>query len=235
MTFCEPVGLVGLATFVEARLDEGRRVIVTGPSDSNVANYLSRMRVGRLLDSLGAEHDLAPVREWPVGDALIELESFDGVRGAERLAKLVHAAAEIIDVEIANALYIALCEIGMNVPHHSGRQRGFMAAQWLHRRTQLHFAVGDAGSGMLATLRGHGATTDCEALELALDPAVSRTGFSTRGLGLPDVVQCVTDLEGSLHLASGGGYLRVANGQQSLRTYGQRVGGSLIQGTVKIV
>lgn len=58
MTFCEPIGLVGIAAFAERALRDDDRVVVTIPDDPNVANYLSRMRLGAVLAALGAEHAL---------------------------------------------------------------------------------------------------------------------------------------------------------------------------------
>src|SRR4051794_21042812 len=127
MTFCEPIALVAIACRVEASASAGHSVIVQAPSDRGVANYLARMRLGYWLSALGAMHDLPTVRERPHPDALIELTSFDGARGAEQLARLVHRAASRVATGNAapNVLFDAISEAGDNVETHSGRRRGF--------------------------------------------------------------------------------------------------------------
>gem|GEM_PF-3998259 len=95
MRFCEPIGLVFIAALTEHVIREGERVIVRGPDDTNVANYLARMRLGSVLAGLGAEQDFPHVREKSVGDALFELSQFDGARGAgglAALARIVHGS-----------------------------------------------------------------------------------------------------------------------------------------------
>ncbi len=114
MTFCEPIGLVGIASAAEGALRAGLRVIVLKPRSDHVARYLARMRLGRVLSSLGAEHDLPLVREHRLQYPLLELTHFDGSRGAGVLAAMVHAALEGDDLEAANALHEGLSETGQN-------------------------------------------------------------------------------------------------------------------------
>ncbi|HVF05000.1 MAG TPA: STAS domain-containing protein [Frankiaceae bacterium] len=146
MTFCDPLGLVALAAFAEAAARAGERLVVRRPADPAVANYVARMRLGNVLGSLGAEHDLPWVHEHEVGDALLELTSFDGARGAGALARHVHGVVEPLDLAAANALHDGICEAGQNVAHHSQRDRGFVAAQ-RYSGGRLQFAVGDSGVG----------------------------------------------------------------------------------------
>jgi hypothetical protein len=203
MTFCEPAGLVAIACHVEASVGEGRAVLVVGPKDAGVANYVSRMRLGYWLSALGATHDIGTVRERPLGNALLELTTFDGARGAEQLARMVHAAVLPTSHKGADALFDAISEAGDNVATHSGRNRGFAAAQRVDAGSRLLFAVGDCGRGVLANLVHYGAATHQEALELALRPGITSTGDAGRGNGLSDLSDTLLELGGSVDMVSG--------------------------------
>lgn len=203
MRFCEPLGLVGIAAFVEQAARAGERVVVQEPLDDNVGNFLSRMRLGNVLAGLGAEQGLPLVREHVVENALFEVNTFAGARGAAALATLVYDTIEPSDPDGALVLYDGLCEAGQNVAHHSGRRLGFLAAASTHGGRRLYFAVSDSGKGMLSTLRGRGARSDAEALKLALQKGTSGTSDRGRGVGLPDILDRVTELGGDLHVLSG--------------------------------
>ncbi|MDP9396832.1 MAG: hypothetical protein M3P96_02955 [Actinomycetota bacterium] len=232
LTWCEPVGLVGIAAFAERYLLRDDRVVVIRPRDDSRARYLARMRLGSVLEALGAEHDLPTVRERQLSDALLELTPFDGARGAGSLAAHVHGVVSQYDIEAANALHSGLCEAGQNVAHHSGRQRGFLAAQRTHNGRRLLFAVGDSGRGMRYTLRERGAKSDRDALLLALRRGVSRCSDVGRGVGLPDVLELVLGLSGSLHLASGGACVTVRDGRFTMGRADRHFRGTLLQGLV---
>jgi hypothetical protein len=233
MRFCEPLGLVAVAAFAERAISEGNRVVVVSPDDVHVSNYLSRMRLGTVLAALGVEHDLPIVREHDAGLALFELTSFDGARGAGALAAIVHQAVEVYDPDAANVLYDGLCEAGQNVPHHSGRKRGFLAAQRTNEGSRLLFAVSDSGRGMLSTLRTRGAVTDADAVRLALEPRVSRMRDRSRGVGLPDLLDEITALDGNLHVISGRASV-TARGNQRWYSHGTRsFPGTVVQGLIQ--
>src|SRR5664280_2591809 len=51
--FVDPLGLVGIATLAQSQRQAGRDVTLDGPNNSNVAAYLSRMRLNDALDYLG--------------------------------------------------------------------------------------------------------------------------------------------------------------------------------------
>lgn len=230
MRFCEPLGLVALAAFAEGALLAGERVVVRGPTEPSIARYLSRMRLGAVLAGLGVEHDLPVVDEHDTGERLFELATFDGARGAGALAELVHRAVEADDLEAAGALYDGVCEAGQNVAHHSGRARGFLAAQRTHQGSRLLFAVADSGRGMLATLRGRGATSDADALKLALTPGLSGTPDQSRGVGLAEVLARVT----SLHLLSGTASVTAAGRRRWYSTAERPFPGTVVQGEVRL-
>lgn len=50
LTFCDPLGLVGLAAIAEGALARNERVLVRGPRRPEIARYLSRMRLDATQD-----------------------------------------------------------------------------------------------------------------------------------------------------------------------------------------
>jgi hypothetical protein len=233
MTFCEPSGLIAIACHVEACIARESAVLVHGPTDPGTANYVSRMRLGYWLSALGALHDLPPVREKPLGNTLLELTAFDGARGAEQLGKMVHGAVLPSSRPAADTLFDAISEAGDNVATHSGRLRGFAAAQRVDGRRTLLFAVGDCGRGMQANLEQFGATTHREALDLALKQGVTSTGDAGRGNGLSDMAQSLLEVGGSLELLSGNTRVRITGNR---RYYSKpadfELQGSILQGSL---
>ncbi len=234
LRFCHPVGLVAIATHAERYLSEGRRVSVVGPSNPDVANYLSRMRLSQVLSTLGAEHQLPRVREHNVEGSLFELTTFDGSRGAAAVAELLFDDARDVGEEVACALYEGLCEAGQNVAHHSGQTRGFMAAQWVRNRQTFRFTVGDSGVGLLSTLRTRGVHSDREALTKAVQKGVSSSGDGQRGMGLYDMGQQLTSLSGTLDLISGCARLCLSRSGQKLHDYELPMEGTIVQGLLHV-
>ena len=232
MRFAEPLGIVAIASLADRATSEGERLIVLGPDDPNIANFLARMRLGSVLAGMGVEHDLPDVREHDIGDALFELSQFRGARGAGQLAEHVHDA--VSDPDAADALYAGVVEAGQNVAHHSGRPHGFVAAAKTHSHQRLYFAVGDAGAGMLATLSKRGAKDDKEALKLALTPGVSGTGDPSRGNGLSDTLDQIAALGGNLHVLSGRATVTASHGSRSYAAADRLFPGTVVQGYIPL-
>lgn len=201
--FVTPAGLVGVASFAESVVENGGSVHLYPPSDPSVGRYLSRMHLGVVLDELGISHRLPSHSTELSSDALIELRSFGGDE-IDDLGKLVHGAAEGrgASADAAGQLFRGLIEASQNVPQHSGRSGGYVAAQKTHKKPELRFAVADSGMGFLNALSGRGASTSREALEMALN-GTSDTGDALRGKGLTTMATNLTALGGELHLVSG--------------------------------
>jgi hypothetical protein len=204
LRFTEPLGLVEIAARTEYHRSRGTAVRVLAPSDPSVANYLARMRLGRALTDLGADHDLPFVRERELSDRLLELTYFAGAAGSDELAAMVYHRVAGQSPASARALYTALCEVGQNVPEHAGVPGGWAAAQATRRHAEVWFAVGDCGVGMRRSLAARGARDDADALVLALDRGVSRLARAGRGNGLAETCALVTGRGGRLHVVSGG-------------------------------
>ena len=231
-SWVEPGGLVAVAALVDEQLSLGRDMYVLGPVNGNVASYLSRMRLGRLLDEMGADHDLAPVNEHAVERSLLELTRFTGEDGVDALAEIPFDTLEADHPVVASALYEAICEIGCNVPQHSGKSHGFMAAQTTWHGQEIRFAVADSGVGIAATLADVGIHAEATALDSVLNEGISRTGDPARGRGIPRTRELLTGLGGNLFLASGAVQRTAFSHAVRGRPLTQPVPGTVLQGTI---
>ena len=172
-----------------------------------------------------------------MGRALLELRTFESVREAEALAEHLHGIVESNNKRNADLLYKALCETGANVLDHSRVRHGYLMAQMTHGGDLVHFAVGDAGVGMLATLRELGAVDDSSALDLASATGVSATRQRGRGNGLRDLADQATRSRGEVTVQSGSA-TRSERGrtgaapQITRRSFAHAIHGTLISGSL---
>lgn len=229
-TWFDPIALVAVAAFIERASKSGRGVDVVGPLNWAVANYLSRMRLGRVIEDHGGSHDLNPVHETDLGSALLELQSFEGETGVDLLASMVFDKLNGNDPQTAHALYTSIVEIGANVPQHSGLVSGYMAAQSTYGGSRIHFAVGDAGHGLYATLRDLGATSEAQALELVLEQGVTSTRQAGRGIGIRETRRLAVRTGGLVHMISGNASRTAREGGSTSRLGRYAFPGTLLQG-----
>jgi len=100
-------------------------------------------------------------------------------------------------------------ELGANIVQHSrATATGFGLAQAYPTRSRFQFAFADAGVGFLASLQenpelGGRLHEDGEALQIALEPRVSKQGPGNIGSGLSLLRDFTDRLEGDLLIASG--------------------------------
>jgi hypothetical protein len=126
------------------------------------------------------------------------------------LANLVHnkIAERRYYPELADTVYEAIMELGINVLEHAQAGHGFAAAQTYRLGTPAQtivFSVGDAGIGLRQSLaRSHNPASDHDALTMAVQSGISGTGDRARGYGLPTIVERAIELGGSTHITSGG-------------------------------
>ena len=232
-SFIKPAALVGLVCFASFHREWGRAVRLRAPYNLDVANYLARTRLGRVLEELGVQHDLPTVREH-VAASLWELQSFSRASEVYDFAEHIHGEVSRTSRVGADELFECLCEAGENVGQHSGQSRGYLTAQ-RYKNGRLVFAVGDAGLGFLHGLRGRGASTDAEALQLALEPGVSSVDDRGRGYGLHEMARSLSSLGGTLSILSGRNSVRSSAGR--VRTSPDRQGswqGAVVSGTFPI-
>lgn len=202
-----PTTMTALAALAHRAGRAGEPFAVRAPVRPNPASYAARMRLGAVLDRLGAAHDLPSVVERDQRANLVELTVIETPRDVSRLADLVFRKLRGHDPQLAAALHRSLGELGQNVPEHAATV-GFVAAQTLSRRQELLVAVADAGRGLLATLARRGAADHAAAVALATEPDVSEFDEPTRGAGLPTTLRTVREVGGSVYLASGDAAVR---------------------------
>lgn len=229
-SWIEPIGLVMLAALAEETVRQGGAVILRGPVTPGLTRYAARMRLGRIMNGLGQEHDLPAVREWERGSELLETLRFSGEAEPDRLAAMVFAKTEA-DLRVARALHQSIAELGVNVPQHSGLDHGYVASQSTYDGQVVQFAVGDAGRGVAA---GFGdAVPDADAVDKALT-GVSRIPDRGRGRGLAKTQRLVLALGGSFHVVSGTAHRTREQHGDTSGSAAVGYPGTLLQGTFPV-
>ena len=111
LKFIDPAGLVSLAVIAERAMLQRRPVHFHKPAGGDVANYLTRMRLGEQLAGLDVAHDLPHVRERRLGHRLVELRRFDGEAGLDTVAAALVQTYVDDHPELIQPLYAALDEM----------------------------------------------------------------------------------------------------------------------------
>jgi hypothetical protein len=231
VSFVEPVGLVGLAALAEQARKDNRNVTLISPTNSSVANYLSRMNFGTALGELGINYSLPSVNARPLPGDLLELQKFSGQGGGEQVARLVFDKLEkVADNEVRQTLYEAICEVAANVEFHADTSHGYVAAQTTHAGGQVLFAIADSGQGLRASLsKVYEIADDSAAVSAAVQPEISGTGERARGQGLPAVVGAAGGLYGAVDIASGNARDRHTGGKVTSTNTTGSFPGTIIQ------
>jgi hypothetical protein len=231
-TFVDPFGLVAVAGILDDAAGRGDEVEVVRPDSSDVAMYLSRMRLADAIDAAGGECALPAVRERRTGDRLLELGRFDSADAAEDLAARVHQIFRREDPDAARALFRCVTEAAVNVCEHSGKGHGWAALQQYtyQGHTVVSFAVGDSGIGLRRSLqKRHDVEDDDEAVRLAVKRGITSTDEPNRGLGLSGIVLQARARNGAVRLWSGKatGLTGPAPGRLNVRPTQSRFPGTL--------
>ena len=229
--FIDPAGLVAIATFAESQWRIGRTVQLIAPDSEQLARYLTRMHLGEVIKELDGWHNLPHVKEQDQEGRLLELQKFYGEGAPPQLAALVEQ--QLGDTDAAAAIHNGICEIGQNVPQHSSNDAGYIAAVSTPSTGQVHFAVGDAGVGLLEPLIERGYGSSLEVMKaLFAHRGITRTGTVGRGNGVHRTKETVTDSGGTVYLASGKSALvAVRRGQREIAGL-HEVPGTLLQASM---
>lgn len=228
----EPIGLVMLAALSERAQREARVVRLLAPQDVHVARYLSRMRLGAVLEELGHSHDLPAVNAWDRGSDLLELRRFQGTAEPDELGRMLFDRTRD-NLQLAKALHQSVAETCVNVPDHARRSWGYVAAQTTYGGSVVHFAVGDAGDGVAAGFAPQESLDDAEALRQVLELGRSRLGVG-HGRGVTRTKDIVTGMGGSLHMISGTASRTVTRRGSVAAQATAAYGGTLLQGSFAV-
>ena len=204
LKFIDPAGLVSLAVIAERAMLQRRPVHFQKPAGGDVANYLTRMRLGEQLAGLDVAHDLPHVRERRLGHRLVELRRFDGEAGLDTVAAALVQTYVDDHPELIQPLYAALDEMARNVLEHSTRSHGYVALQRYDHRGDISFAVGDSGIGLRQRLaEAVPVPDDRTAIVRAAQVHVTSIGRPGRGRGISRVIGITGEHRGSVTLISG--------------------------------
>jgi len=158
------------------------------PTDTNVRNYMARMRIGDGLPSQSFV-DLPSVRERDAGDVLVPVTRLTTAQDVDRFNEDVAPvfAEQTKDVAVLqDALSMAISELCGNAVEHGRNDLGcYVAVQRYPSKKKTVMAVGDLGRGIPAVIRGHFSDiqSDRDALRHALQEGVTTTGERSRGRG----------------------------------------------------
>ncbi|WP_143168043.1 hypothetical protein [Jatrophihabitans endophyticus] len=228
-----PVHMVAVLARARAAREDGLAFHLDGPALRDPGVYAARMRVGSSIERLGGTHTLpTDIVEHDRARSLLEVSSIATRDEVRALAKLVHGKVTPVDPALANALWEGICEIGMNVQEHA-ETVGYVAAQTMPNLGELRFAIGDAGRGILSTLRPRGATDHRTAIDLALS-GVSRHLEADSGTGIRETTRLVTELSGAVLLASGDAEVVVGETTRTARVNAASFSGTLFEATIPL-
>lgn len=237
LSWIDPAGLVALAALMEAQASIGRLPRLHAPHQLERSGFLHRMRLGEMVDEFDGRHDLSPVQSWNQQGYLLELQKFDGSNAAGALADIV--STQLSDTPVALAIHKGICEIGQNVPDHSGRTHGYIAVVTKPATGTVSFAVSDAGLGIVESLKVHGPRSHEDALTAVLEGGVSRLELAGRGRGIRRTREEVSAARGRLFLASGNAGVAAWKGPggrplRQARQYPRAIPGTLMEGTLPV-
>ena len=191
------------------------------------------MHLGRVLDDLGVEHDVPTgVFQHDRHADLLEVRPVGSEDDARALAALVATKVRPDSAPASDVLYACVVEMALNVADHAGAV-GYVAAQTLPQVGAIKFAVADAGRGLRATLSVRGASSDHQAMRMALSGR-SRLDAPGRGTGLPTTLRELTALEGSLFLLSGEAAVTASGSGRVREPVDVPFPGTLVQGVLRL-
>lgn len=202
-TFAYPSGLVAVLCLAR----DAANLEVTWPEGRDLRNYLARMSVDRAIATIHPGIALLPsVNRHPAD--LCEVRLFSESEDRDDPVDLVRSAADASSLpgDIPWMLEEGTYEICDNALTHGGWSGGgVIAAQMYRARNEIEYAVGDAGVGMLATLRDEypSITDDAAAILKASEYGVTRFGQDRRGAGLSETIDQVTGFGGRVVIRSG--------------------------------
>jgi hypothetical protein len=213
MTWASPIDLAAMGAAATAA--QGAHLVL--PQDVDVAQYLARMDIVKIVHDLGGTVTGPPISasRSPLPDRLLETRPLSDTRDAERFGsdvfRLVQRAAGPSQASIVHAM---LGELLDNAADHARSPIGAFGAAQVHSGATsghpgIEIAVADWGVGILQSLRLNPEydhlQTCAQAIQVALHRGVSETNEPARGEGLRHVTHRLRAHGGKLVLRSGDG------------------------------
>ena len=219
LRFAAPIDLAGIAALSNAAAADGLKVALVTPEDADVAYYLERMDVFRMLPDSAVSQPPTPAGpRFDRTSALVEVSPLNFGNAEEVANRIGLILTGHHNKAWAEAVFSAVGELIDNAVSHGASPVGaFIVAQRYTGRTtgeaRFEVAICDTGIGIAEHLRSNphnvAVETAPEALELALRPGITGTTSRHRGNGLADV-QRITAGGGRLILRSGEAIASVA-------------------------
>lgn len=163
--FVCPSGLVALTTYVDAAVNDGVRVSLRSPENSDCCEYMAASGVlqycagiAEVVGASGREAKSTSLSSTVLALHVVETES-DAVAARLQVERGLHqvlGSGSARWERVRKAVTAAVHEMCANIAFHARAQRGFVIAQKYFNRFQgrhwVEFAVGDAGVGIRKTL-----------------------------------------------------------------------------------
>jgi len=200
--FLSQGALALLAAWGQLQLERRRHLRFIGQDRS--LDYLARMNVLEILDWPYAEG----FRRHPEEGRFISMRL---IHSDDDVGPAASAVCEFILRTFENARDLlpafewTVDELLGNIPLHAQAEvPGVLCGQYYPNAGRLDIAVCDAGRGIRAAIsEAYDVTSDAEAIELAIQPGVTRNTAEGQGNGLAGAVEIARRNEGSLRLWSG--------------------------------
>ena len=248
--FVRPSGLVALATYVDAAVNDGIRVSLTSPRSSDCCEYMAASGVlqycasiAEVIGASGRESKSSSLSNTVLALHVVETES-DAVAARLEVARGLHQVLGSGNMKwegIRKAIAAAIHEMCTNIAFHARARRGFVIAQRYFNRFQerhwVEFAVGDAGVGIRETLSEAypdlATAPERHVLKRMITERLTRRS-DHGGSGYYTLQRAVREHNGTLTLHSGCGQvvLRPRAATPQLSTLGVRWPGTVLAATI---
>lgn len=219
VTFFEPFALIYLGMFLRLHSSQGRALQVVVPRSGVARQYLATQNFWNRFNFDAETIASAKLHRLTNRTSLNDIVDIErGSGAAEEISSAVLRMLRNSGAGVkANLVAELVAELVDNFAQHSGRRLAAIMVQRYPKAGRVDVAIGDCGIGIRQSLGStdrYGFLRDephWEAAAQAFEPLV--TSKAEGGTGLTDVRDAIIEAGGHLLLATGDGYVQVANGQ----------------------
>lgn len=140
--------------------------------EAKSSHYLARMG---LFKTLKIPFDVSFVEHEPAGRFI----PITQIRNSDELSRFITDMVPLLhlEAELARTIGYIISELARNVIEHAESEYGaFLCAQYYKKSNAIRIGIADTGVGIKETItRSHPASTDLEAIRLALRPGITGT------------------------------------------------------------